>query len=159
MSDYKKRRQRGMALLKKMGREELMLDQKALYPDLYEMSVGHLFGDVWARPGLSLRDRQLVTLAANIAMARPTGNFSHYRSAKHIGITHKEIAEYWPEEEKPSKGTLYAWLNLAFDRKLVRRDGRGTKNDPWRYRLENEDDQYRDRGELPPLKPLEPLRW
>ena len=93
MSDYQKRRKRGMALLKKMGREELMLDQKALYPDLYEMSVGHLFGDVWARPGLSLRDRQLVTLAANIAMARPTGNYSHYRSAKHIGITHKEICE------------------------------------------------------------------
>ena len=75
------------------------------------------------------------------------------------GITHKEIAEYWPEEEKPSKGALYAWLNLAFDRKLVRREGRGTKNSPWRYRLENEDDEYRDRGELPPLKELEPLRW
>lgn len=91
--DYQKRKKRGMALLKKMGREELMLDQKALYPDLYEMSVGHLFGDVWARPGLSLRDRQLVTLATNIALARPSGNYSHYRSAKHIGITHKEICE------------------------------------------------------------------
>lgn len=93
MSDYAKRQKRGMALLKKMGREELMMDQKALYPELYEMSVGHLFGDVWARPGLSLRDRQIATLAANIAMARPTGNHSHYRSAKHIGITHKEICE------------------------------------------------------------------
>jgi len=60
---------------------------------MYEMSVGHLFGDVWGRPGLSLRDRQLVTLAANIAMARPTGNYSHYRSAKHIGITHEQIME------------------------------------------------------------------
>jgi len=93
MSDYKKRRKRGMDLLKKMGREELMMEQKALLPDMYEMSVGHLFGDVWARPGLSLRDRQLVTLAANIATVRPTGNFSHYRSAKHIGITHREICE------------------------------------------------------------------
>jgi 4-carboxymuconolactone decarboxylase len=93
MSDYAKRRKRGMAILKKMGREKLMLDQKALYPDLYEMSVGHLFGDVWARPGLSLRERQLVTLAANIALCRPTGNYSHYRSSKHIGITHKEICE------------------------------------------------------------------
>ncbi len=93
MSDYKKRRKRGMAILKKMGREELMLDQKALYPDLYEMSVGHLFGDVWARPGLTLRERQLVTLAANIALARPSGNYSHFRSAKHIGITHQEICE------------------------------------------------------------------
>lgn len=42
---------------------------------------------------------------------------------------------------------------------LVRRDGRGTKNNPWCDRLENEDDEYHDRGELPPLKPLEPLRW
>jgi 4-carboxymuconolactone decarboxylase len=82
-----------MKVLQKMGRENLMLEQKALYPELYEMSVGHLFGDVWARPGLSLRERQLVTLAANIAMARPTGNYSHYRSAKHIGITHDEICE------------------------------------------------------------------
>ena len=64
-----KRFQRGYAILKKMGREQLMLDQKAIYPEMYEMSVAHLFGDVWARPGLSLRDRQLVTLAANIALA------------------------------------------------------------------------------------------
>ena len=93
MSDYAKRRKRGMDILKKMGREKLMLDQKALYPDLYEMSVGHLFGDVWARPNLSLRERQIVTLAANIALCRPTGNFSHYRSARHIGIKHEEIME------------------------------------------------------------------
>ena len=30
MSDYSKRRDRGMKILKKMGREKLMLDQKAL---------------------------------------------------------------------------------------------------------------------------------
>lgn len=93
MNEYKKRHKRGMAILKKMGREKLMLQQKALYPEMYEMSVGHLFGDVWARPGLSLRDRQLVTLAANIAMARPSGNYSHYLSAMHLGITKEEICE------------------------------------------------------------------
>ena len=93
MSDYKKRYKRGMDLLKKMGREDLMLEQKALCPDMYEISVGHLFGDIWARPGLSLRDRQLVTLAANIALARHNGNYSHYRSAQHIGITKQEICE------------------------------------------------------------------
>lgn len=92
-SDYAKRYKRGMDLLKKMGREELMLDQKALCPELYEISVGHLFGDVWARPGLSLRERQLVTLAANIALARPTGNHSHYRSSEHLGVTRQEIIE------------------------------------------------------------------
>jgi alkylhydroperoxidase/carboxymuconolactone decarboxylase family protein YurZ len=89
----KKSFERGMKVLKKMGRENLMLNQKELYPEMYEMSVAHLFGDVWARPGLSLRDRQLVTLAANIALARPTGNHSHYLSAMHIGITKEEICE------------------------------------------------------------------
>jgi 4-carboxymuconolactone decarboxylase len=93
MGDYQERYKRGMQLLKKMGREHLMLEQKALCPDMYEISVGHLFGDIWARPGLSLRDRQLVTLAANIALARATGNYSHYRSAQHIGITKQEICE------------------------------------------------------------------
>ncbi|MCZ7383338.1 MAG: carboxymuconolactone decarboxylase family protein [Candidatus Methanoperedens sp.] len=93
MSDYKDRYKRGMAVLKKMGREKLMLEQKALCPDMYDISVGHLFGDIWARPGLSLRERQLVTLAANIALARPSGNYSHYRSAQHIGITKEEICE------------------------------------------------------------------
>jgi 4-carboxymuconolactone decarboxylase len=91
--DYDARFERGMRVLKKMGRENLMLNQKALYPDMYEMSVGHLFGDVWGRPGLSLRDRQLVTLAANIAMARPSGNHSHYLSSMHLGITKQEICE------------------------------------------------------------------
>lgn len=93
MSDYKNRFKRGLALLKKMGREHTMDDQKALCPEMYEISVGHLFGDIWARPGLSLRERQLVTLAANIALARPSGNHSHYRSAQHIGITKQEICE------------------------------------------------------------------
>jgi 4-carboxymuconolactone decarboxylase len=92
-SDYDRRFERGMRVLKKMGRENLMLNQKALYPDMYEMSVGHLFGDVWGRPGLSLRDRQLVTLAANIALARPSGNHSHYLSSLHLGITKQEICE------------------------------------------------------------------
>ena len=91
--DYDARFERGMRVLKKMGRENLMLNQKALSSDMYEMSVGHLFGDVWGRPGLSLRDRQLVTLAANIAMARPTGNHSHYLSSMRLGITKRQIIE------------------------------------------------------------------
>ncbi|HKA39276.1 MAG TPA: carboxymuconolactone decarboxylase family protein [Burkholderiales bacterium] len=91
--DYSARFERGMRVLKKMGREKLMLNQKELMPEMYEMSVGHLFGDVWGRPGLSLRERQLVTLAANIAMARPSGNHSHYLSSMHLGITRREICE------------------------------------------------------------------
>lgn len=68
-------------------------------------------------------------------------------------ITHKEIREVWPSEaERPGVTELYEWLNQAFAKKLVRREGKGTRTDPWRYRLKNEDDEYYDRGELPPLR-------
>ncbi len=92
--DYDDRFERGMAMLKRMGRETTMLDQKALDESLYDLSVGHLFGDIWTRPGLSLRERQLITLAANIACCRPWHtNHSHFRSAMHLGITKREIVE------------------------------------------------------------------
>jgi 4-carboxymuconolactone decarboxylase len=84
---------RGTALLKRMGRLENMLRKRAAFPELYDISVGHLFGEIWTRPHLSLRDRQMITLATNIALDRPHGNHSHYRSARHIGISEKEIVE------------------------------------------------------------------
>jgi 4-carboxymuconolactone decarboxylase len=40
-----------------------------------------------------VRDRELITMAANIALARPNGTHSHYRSAKHLGFSHEEIME------------------------------------------------------------------
>ena len=94
MSDFKQERwNKGMEILKQMGRENTMMDQKVLYPDLYDLSVGYLFGEIWSRPHLSIRERELITMAANIALARPHGTHSHYRSAKRIGITHEEIME------------------------------------------------------------------
>ncbi len=67
--------------------------------------------------------------------------------------THRELRESWPSDvDRPSETTFYEWLNLAFARKLLRREGKGTRMSPWRYRLENEDDAYWDRGELPPIR-------
>jgi len=84
---------KGMKLLERMGREELMREQKETFPDLYDITVENLFGDIWTRPHLSLRDRQLITLAAGVALARTSGNHSHYHSALHIGISEDEIRE------------------------------------------------------------------
>lgn len=94
MSEFERKRwERGMEILTRMGREHTMLNQKELYPDLYNLSVGYLFGEIWSRPHLDLRERELITLAANVALARPAGNHSHYRSALHIGITREQIME------------------------------------------------------------------
>ena len=56
--------------------------------------------------------------------------------------------------DKPVASVLYEWLNRAHAEKRIRREGAGTRMNPWRYRLENEDDEYYDRGELPPLREL-----
>ncbi|MEN3223077.1 MULTISPECIES: carboxymuconolactone decarboxylase family protein [Mycolicibacterium] len=37
---------------------------------MLEMTVDHLFGEVWSRPGLSIRDRRLLVLGATAALGR-----------------------------------------------------------------------------------------
>lgn len=91
--EHAERMKRGFEVLKEMGRLDTMLNQKELYPDLYNLSVGYLFGEIWTRPHLNLRERELITLASNISLARPVGTHSHYRSAQYIGITKEEIME------------------------------------------------------------------
>jgi hypothetical protein len=60
---------------------------------------------------------------------------------------------HWPaDQERPSPSLLYQWLNRAFEEKLVRRQGAGRRDDPYRYRLPNEDDEYLDCGEMPPIR-------
>jgi len=85
--------EKGLKQLEVMNRSGTMLEQKALSEDIYRYSVGFLFGEIWNRPHLSHRDRQLITLAANIALSRPTGTPNHYRSAKALGISREEIME------------------------------------------------------------------
>jgi 4-carboxymuconolactone decarboxylase len=84
---------KGLERMAEIGRPNTMLDQKALSEDLYRYSVGFLFGEIWNRPHLSTRDRQLITLAANVATSRPTGSHNHFMSARRQGITHEEIIE------------------------------------------------------------------
>ena len=52
-----------------------------------------LYGDIWERPGLSKRDRSLVTVAALIAMNRPDQLRSHLRIARENGLTQEELIE------------------------------------------------------------------
>jgi 4-carboxymuconolactone decarboxylase len=93
MSDYAKRTKRGFEIIKKMGfPQDKMMKQKETYPDLYDLTVGHLFGDIWSRPHLSLRDRELITIASIVAQGR-LGALSHFRSAANSGISKEELME------------------------------------------------------------------
>src|SRR5512143_3228903 len=62
-------------------------------PKLVQLTDDVLFGDVWARPQLSPRDRSLVTISALIAMNRPDQLRPHLVRARDNGLTQDEIVE------------------------------------------------------------------
>ncbi len=62
-------------------------------PKLAQLTDDVLFGDVWARPGLSRRDRSLVTVSALIALNRPDQLRSHMALARDNGVTQEELVE------------------------------------------------------------------
>jgi 4-carboxymuconolactone decarboxylase len=62
-------------------------------PKLTEITDTVLFGDVWRRPGLSPRDRSLITVAALIALYRTNEMPFHLGKALENGVTQDEIVE------------------------------------------------------------------
>jgi 4-carboxymuconolactone decarboxylase len=66
---------------------------KAFVPALVDYTNDVVYGDLWERPGLSKRDRSLVTLAALIATYRPEQLETHLTRAIGNGVTKDEITE------------------------------------------------------------------
>jgi 4-carboxymuconolactone decarboxylase len=62
-------------------------------PKLVELTDNVLFGDVWERPGLSKRDRSLVTVTALIALNRTEQLRFHLEKALENGVTKDELIE------------------------------------------------------------------
>ncbi len=62
-------------------------------PKLAEITEEVLFGDVWERPGLSKRDRSLITITALIALYRTDQLRGHIGRALDNGVTKEEIGE------------------------------------------------------------------
>jgi 4-carboxymuconolactone decarboxylase len=68
-------------------------DMEEVAPRLAELTADVLFGDIWERPGLSKRDRSLITVSALIALYRTDQLRGHLRRAEENGVTREEIAE------------------------------------------------------------------
>jgi 4-carboxymuconolactone decarboxylase len=62
-------------------------------PKLAELSDDVLFADVWERPGLSKRDRSLITVAILVALNRTEQLPFHFGRALENGVTKEEIVE------------------------------------------------------------------
>ena len=62
-------------------------------PALADYTTNVLFGDVWLRPGLSPRDRSLITVATLVALYRTNELPHHLKRALDNGVTREELVE------------------------------------------------------------------
>ena len=62
-------------------------------PDFGKFLNDELFGGIWARPGLPIKTRSMITMAALLALGRGAELRVHMRGALTLGITHTELKE------------------------------------------------------------------
>jgi len=62
-------------------------------PKLVELTDNVLFGDIWERPGLSPRDRSVITVSSLVSLNRTEQLPFHLRRALDNGVTKDELIE------------------------------------------------------------------
>lgn len=62
-------------------------------PEFVALTDDVMYGDVWERPGLSARDRSLITVASLLSLVRTDQLGHHLERALHNGVTEQELVE------------------------------------------------------------------
>ncbi|MEM8489385.1 MAG: carboxymuconolactone decarboxylase family protein [Pseudomonadota bacterium] len=85
------RKERGRELARRYFGREITPDQED--DPFFVPALEHLFGEIWTREGLSLRDRALVTISSLVALGRNRELGIHLHGAMNVGVTQDEIQE------------------------------------------------------------------
>jgi 4-carboxymuconolactone decarboxylase len=96
-ASHSQRYQRGLEQLRAVDGDAgvRVVEQLAqAFPDFAEYVVEYPFGDIYARPGLGLRERELAVVAALTAMGNAAPQLRvHVHAALHVGCKPEEIVE------------------------------------------------------------------
>jgi 4-carboxymuconolactone decarboxylase len=91
------RRERGKALLERIDGDagRRVIDALAdIAPDFADLLFEFPFGDIYARPGLGLRDREIATIAALAALGTAPAQLKvHIEGGLNVGLSQAEIVE------------------------------------------------------------------
>jgi len=89
--------ERGMEVLTRIdgeGGQKVIASLADVSPELGHQVVAWAFGDIYDRPGLAARDRQLVTLGMLTALGGCEPQLDvHINAALNVGLTPQEIVE------------------------------------------------------------------
>lgn len=87
----------GIEVLKKMVSEETLnatvKRMEKFSPDMARLIVEFPYGSLYARPGLDLKQRSLLTIAAMLASGAATQLDFHIKGALNVGLAPDEIVE------------------------------------------------------------------
>lgn len=95
-STTEERAQRGAQVIRDLnnGKDQPTLEgMRAEFPFLAEATEAYALGDVWSRPGLDNRTRQLATVAVMAALGETTLMRVHAGYALNIGVSEDELKE------------------------------------------------------------------
>ena len=89
--------ERGLAKLKEIDGaqgERVVESLKDIAPDFARYVIEFPFGDIYARPGLDLKSREIATVAALTALGNATPQLKvHIHAALNVGCSKEEIVE------------------------------------------------------------------
>ena len=86
------RLQRGRTRMKELFGESHEPPKK-LEGDFIDITLEHLLGDIWTRPGLELRERSMITCTALVVLGNQTELKAQLAGALNVGITRQAIEE------------------------------------------------------------------
>jgi len=97
MQSEESRYDRGLGKMRAIfgpGIESALQGLAATGPDLVRCLVEFPFGDIYSRPGLDLKTREMLTVAALTVLGYPQAELKdHIRGALNVGCTRDEILE------------------------------------------------------------------
>ncbi|MBF0035371.1 MULTISPECIES: carboxymuconolactone decarboxylase family protein [Citrobacter] len=87
----------GQKMLQKVdgkGGDAVVESLQDIAPDFAQYLIEFPFGDIYSRPGLDLRSREIATVAALTALGNAAPQLKvHIGAALHVGLTQDEIVE------------------------------------------------------------------
>lgn len=97
MTNNENRYERGLAKLREIDGEvgERVVESLAgIAPDFARYLIEFPFGDIYSRPGLDLKSREIAVVAALTAMGNAAPQLKvHIKAALNVGVTREEIVE------------------------------------------------------------------
>lgn len=87
----------GLEMLQRVdgkGGDAVVASLQAIAPDFARYLIEFPFGDIYARPGLDLRSREIATIAALTALGNAAPQLKvHIAAGLHVGLSQEEILE------------------------------------------------------------------